>query len=74
MTYRLSRHAGIRASERGITNDDVIAALAGREMTFDDDCALYYDRRSRTLVIVENGVITTMYRLSKKTLKKRFSR
>ncbi len=71
--FRLTLHAQDRLSERSIDDDALAAALAGREMDFDEQ-VYYYDRHSRTLVVVEDAAIVTCYKMTKRDVKRRLSR
>lgn len=75
MSLILSRHADWRIDNRNITVDEIVGALCGRCIELHDGSTLLIDRHSRVTVAVESGdVVTTVYRMKKKILKRRYSR
>jgi hypothetical protein len=73
MVYSLTIHAEIRKRERGISDDDIAAALSGRVVQ-DGDRFFHYDRATRTLLVVEQDIVITMFRIRGKTIKRLVSK
>lgn len=72
----LSGHAQARIRERGLTDDDLAAALAGRSFRQINGYTLYLDRSSRVAAVInpQTGLLITAYRLRRKQIKKHYSR
>jgi hypothetical protein len=73
MSLTLTNHARVRIIERCITDDELAAALAGREV--EDTFATYhYDNGTRTLLVTDNGLVVTAFRATKRWVKVMLSR
>lgn len=70
----MSRHAEWRKYTRGITDDELAAALASEPLQLLDGSERYYDPASRTTLAVKDGIVKSIYRTRKKVLKQRYSR
>lgn len=72
----ITNHAARRLHERGLSNDDLAAALAGRAYKQQNGNTLHYDRSSRCAVIFDPqvGEVITAYRLQRKQIKRHYSR
>ena len=73
MTLVLSRHAGIRCIERGFSDADLCAALAGRAYAREDGSTWFVAHRV-CLVVASDGAVLTAMRLRKHTVKRELSR
>lgn len=76
MPYKLSEHAISRIAIRGLSADDLAAALAGRVFTQKNGNLLFRCSRSRCAVVIDprSGRVVTAYRLTKRQIKRRYSR
>lgn len=72
----LTNHAARRLRERGLTDDELAGALAGRAYKQQNGYTLHYDPSSRVAVVInpQAGVLITAYRLQRKQLKRHYSR
>lgn len=76
MSRKMTPHAARRLRERGLTDTEIAAALAGREFQQTNGYTLHYDRASRCAVVINplSGLLVTAYRMKKKQLKRHYSR
>lgn len=72
----LTNHAARRLHERGLSNDDLAAALAGRGFEQTNGFVLYLERGGRVAAVVDpqSAALITAYRLRKSQIKKHYSR
>jgi len=72
----LTNHAVRRVSERGITFDDIAAALAGKSYRQINGYTVHVDRSTRTAVVYDptRRVIVTAFRLRRSRIKRSYSR
>lgn len=72
----LSGHAQARIRERGLTDDDLAEALAGRGFRQINGHMLYVGRAGRVAAVIDpqTGILITAYRLRKSQIKKHYSR
>lgn len=72
----LSPHAQARIRERAITNDNIAAALAGRSRTTHQGRICWYDRSSRTTLVVDPETLTvvTVFRAHRSAVKRAFGK
>lgn len=72
----LTPHAAARIAQRGITPDHLAAALAGRSRPTHDGRTYYYDRSSRTVLVVEpkTQLVVTAFRAHRAQAKRLFGR
>lgn len=71
-----TQHAARRLHERGLTDDDLAAALAGRGFRQINGHMLYVGRAGRIAAVIDpqTGALITAYRLRKSQIKKHYSR
>lgn len=76
MSRKMTPHAARRLRERGLTDTEIAAALAGRAFQQVNGYTLHYDRTSRCAVVInpQGGLLVTAYRMKKKRLKRHYSR
>lgn len=72
----VTNHAARRLYERGLSDDELAAALAGRSFRQINGYTLYLDRSSRVAAVInpQTGLLITAYRLRKSQIKKHYSR
>ncbi len=74
MCYTLTRHAWERIRERGLTESEIAAALAGRTFDQADGCVAYRGGRCVLIVNPESGRVVTAMRVTRNQLKRSYSR
>lgn len=72
----MTSHAARRLHERGLSDDEVAAALAGRSYRQINGNTLYIDPASRVAVVInpQSNTLITAYRLRKSQIKRHYSR
>lgn len=71
----LSPHAKTRMAQRAIPLEHIAAALCGRARPTHMGRIYYYDRRTRTVIVVDPAcdAVITVYRAHKSQVKRMFS-
>lgn len=72
----MTKHAARRLLERGLSDDEIAAALAGRGFEQTNGFVLYLERGGRVAVVIDPqcGTLITAYRLRKSQIKRHYSR
>jgi len=72
----MTKHAARRLLERGLSDDEIAAALAGRGYKQTNGFMLYLERGGRVAAVVDpqSATLITAYRLRKSQIKRHYSR